>query len=328
MGGHRARRGFTLVEILVVIAIIAILAGIAYPVFKSVRLKANKTTCVHNLQQLGMALRLYAADHTDRYPIFRDSDDYSITHRFSHPVSGDWGRWGVPRPRQSSVHSYLAGDNQFFLGMASYTSSKSGDPSKPIALSDVWRCPEDHLEKPPGVEDEASLTDEEWQDLVDSGRKWMAGCSYIFNRSLSGQRTNCTTQYQNRPYSVGGKSYFSWPNGPSGTGIMCDADAFHVRDRRAHGGYVRANVGNNNEDPEYLARAPKPGRVFLFCDGHAKFIEIHDNEWPDSEDHANHKDGKNDDTYIWWKPAEEGRVYIWPTTDDWPYDYDKDIALP
>jgi len=321
MRGRTTCHGFTLVEMLVVIAIIAVLAAIVFPVFNIARQKVRKTTCIHNLQQLGMAIKLYASDHRDRYPVFHDSDDYSITHRFTHSSSGDWGRWGVPRPRQPSAG--LPGDCQFFVALAEYTSSKSGDATNPIALSNMWRCPEDHVDMPPG-EDEASLSDSDWQDLVDSGRKWMAGCSYIFNRSLSGQRTNCTTQYQNRPY----KNAFSWPNGPVGTGLMCDADSFHVRDRRAHGGFVRANVGNNNEDEDYLARAPRPGRVFVFCDGHAEFVQIHDNQWPDSEEHAG-PDEWGEDRYIFWKPDENGlKIYIWPTTDQWPYDYDKDITLP
>lgn len=60
------RRGFTLIELLVVIAIIAILAAILFPVFARARAKAHATTCVSNLKQIAMAIRMYA-DNNDGY---------------------------------------------------------------------------------------------------------------------------------------------------------------------------------------------------------------------------------------------------------------------
>ena len=43
---------FTLVELLVVIAVIALLAAILFPVFASVRAKARETSCISNMRQL------------------------------------------------------------------------------------------------------------------------------------------------------------------------------------------------------------------------------------------------------------------------------------
>src|SRR5688572_9886566 len=69
---HRAtaphRRGFTLIEILVVIAILAVLAAMLFPVFRSVRDTARTTTCQSNLKQLGAAFQIYAADHDGLCP--------------------------------------------------------------------------------------------------------------------------------------------------------------------------------------------------------------------------------------------------------------------
>lgn len=64
----RTRRGFTLVELLTVIAIIALLAGILFPVFSRARAKARQTNCASNLQQLGAALLMYAHDHAELLP--------------------------------------------------------------------------------------------------------------------------------------------------------------------------------------------------------------------------------------------------------------------
>jgi len=55
--------GFTLIELLVVIAIIAILAAILFPVFAQAREKARQASCVSNLKQLGVAMRMYQDDY-------------------------------------------------------------------------------------------------------------------------------------------------------------------------------------------------------------------------------------------------------------------------
>jgi len=62
------RSGFTLVELLIVIGIIAVLAGIIFPVFAKAREKARSTKCQSNLKQIGQALEMYAADWDQRLP--------------------------------------------------------------------------------------------------------------------------------------------------------------------------------------------------------------------------------------------------------------------
>jgi len=55
-------RGFTLVEVLVVIAIIAVLCAILFPVMSAAREKSRQTVCASNIRQVGVALRMYADD--------------------------------------------------------------------------------------------------------------------------------------------------------------------------------------------------------------------------------------------------------------------------
>ena len=57
------RSGFTLVELLVVTAIIAVLAAIMFPVFARVREKARQASCASNLRQLGVAYAMYGSDY-------------------------------------------------------------------------------------------------------------------------------------------------------------------------------------------------------------------------------------------------------------------------
>jgi prepilin-type N-terminal cleavage/methylation domain-containing protein/prepilin-type processing-associated H-X9-DG protein len=79
----KPRFGFTLIEVLVVIAIIGVIAAILFPVIASARESAKGTTCLSNLKQLAVGLNLYAQDYNDNHPEIRPT---AFGERVSFPM--------------------------------------------------------------------------------------------------------------------------------------------------------------------------------------------------------------------------------------------------
>lgn len=139
----RHTRGFSLVELLVSIAIIALLIALAVPALRRARLAGQQAACTSNLRQMGVALNAYAVENEDyasagverdiftnqfyvwvaRYRTYA-SNSYEI---FNCPAAVAVARWqyradtsGRFTPRRPTAYGYLDGELPLIRGGDNY----------------------------------------------------------------------------------------------------------------------------------------------------------------------------------------------------------------
>src|SRR5215813_1145865 len=90
-------RAFNLIELLLVIAVIALLAALSLPVISSAKARARRVTCVNNLKQINLGVRIYSDDSSDKPPQL--TNGAPVWFRYRELLQGYLGLKGPPSPQ-------------------------------------------------------------------------------------------------------------------------------------------------------------------------------------------------------------------------------------
>ncbi|MDX1931144.1 MAG: DUF1559 domain-containing protein [Capsulimonadales bacterium] len=228
--------GFTLIELLVVIAIIAILAAILFPVFAQAREKAREVTCLSNMRQIGLAVRMYVQDYDEIWPIFH-------AYNTQPPADVD-GHKGV----EVALWPY-------------------------VKARDAFRCPNDQGGPvPSGTVSTVEYGGCRDYPTKSGSYRDCYGSSYRFTRGTFS--TIDGVSFQNNVVCNADNPYCP-PSGPiADAAFQRPAETRILRDEMLpwFGGDQDANGAKYGYFPAYYRQWHPRGGSFVFADGHAKFI--------------------------------------------------------
>ena len=242
--------GFTLIELLVVMSIITILASMTLPSLSRAKEKAKTITCVNNLHQIDIAMKLFVDDNDSRFP--KDT--------VSEPFPG-----GSNLAVEKDTVAALGGRDPVANQLAWFPSARVRPLFPYLQFSEVFRCPQDKGQICKGSA--PAFKPSNWQAV---------GCSYQYNagRLITLQGGGFRKTPDDVEHGIADKRE-NWPPEPSFYILMHEPPA-RVYGCSTHGPiwhqwhYARGDT--DIQDPVY-ARQQFVSPV-LFVDGHVSVLDF------------------------------------------------------
>lgn len=251
---HR-RTGFTLVELLVAIAIIGVLLALLVPAVQSSREAARRLSCKNQLRQLGLALHNYHDTHS-LFP----AGSYVLGP--SSPTMSGWG-WGamvLPNIEQTPLYQQL----DFNLGTA--VGSNLRLIAMPLA---VWRCPSDVAPE--------TMTFFPWEDPpLDIASGNYCGVEKLLSE-MSHTRIADVTDGTSQTLLLGERVVDSSINGSlphtaGWFGQIAFADSYEYRSIPHMSTHHASPINGSLRSATHFSSRHTGGATFVFADGSVRFM--------------------------------------------------------
>ena len=261
------RNGFTLVELLVVIGIIALLIAILMPALSKARDQANAVKCMSNMRQIGQAYLMHAAEHRNFVPTAGlIHSPFTATPKGLGDVARNkymyYSEGGTerPLPMPAALGIYLG---QKFQATSAARLKEEMD-SGPVR--DLFTCP---TQSPDSMVEGVMLADTSgWQCPLFKS-------SYIFNEEPLGFND------QGAPAYVRGKGNLNRMKGTSDTMMLMDGKVrngypwlviFALKNNTVLEDVFTGNAAGDRSNLDFERHRGKVNMVFM--DGHAEVVTV------------------------------------------------------